>query len=508
VYTALYEGLVTYNPFTLQPSPGIAERWETSEDDTVYRFFLRSNARYSNGDRITAGHVRETLLTLIDPDEEAEYANLLDVVKNVREYRNGQISDPSEVGIYAEEEDVVRFELEHPANHLLKILCHHSFSPLHPEMLEGGRWDSPQRLISNGPFYIAESSEDEMLLKKNTQYWDADEVALEALRIVYREDEAQITKDFNRGEIHWTEAPVDYDSIASRDALVVNHLFSTSYYFFSAAEEPYNNPAVRRALALLLRWENIRSSEYMYIPTSTLVPQIGAYPELEGITERNEERALSLLSEEGYPGGSGLPEITIAIPEGEESRRIAEEMQEAWEETLDVKVEIEGNPYRSYYDRLKEQPFTIGTLTWIGDFADPLTFLGMWTSDSNLNISKYEQPQFDSLIQEALPQSGQERYETMSEAEKILLTGAVVLPIKHAPAFNIIDLEYIEGWYPNPLDIHPFKYVRFGTPSIPEGVVRDFSYPGRRAVRAPSAGRPLRSPDVLWKPSTTNWSRR
>ena len=490
VYTALYEGLVTYNPFTLQPSPGIAERWETSEEETVYRFFIRSDARYSNGDYISAAHVRDTLLSLIDPEENAEYADLLDVVKNVKEYRKGEITDPEKVGIYAEEERILRFELEHPASHFIKILCHHSFSPLHPEMRKEGGLENPEQHISNGPFFIAESKKDELLLKKNELYWDSAQVGLDALRIIYRDDEAEVTKSFNKGEIHWTEAPVDYDKIADRDAIVVNHLFATSYYFFSAASEPYNNPAVRRALALLLPWDEIRSSEYMYIPSSTLVPKIGSYPEIEGITEKDEETAQSLLAEEGFPGGMGLPAITLAIPGGEESSRIAGAMKEAWEKKLDVTVNLEESDFHSYYDRLKEEPFTIGTLTWIGDFADPLTFLNMWTADSNLNISEYSQPEYDELIEESLTQKGEERYKTMSEAEKILLSGAVIMPIKHSPAFNVIDLEFIEGWFPNPLDIHPFKYVRFGTPSIPEGVVRAPTQRGRRDVRIPAAYRP------------------
>jgi peptide/nickel transport system substrate-binding protein/oligopeptide transport system substrate-binding protein len=209
----------------------------------------------------------------------------------------------------------------------------------------------------------------------------------------------------------------------------------------------------------------------MYIPTSTLVPQIESYPDIEGITEKNEERAQTLLKQEGFPGGTGLPAITIHIPDSEESERIAGEMKKAWEGVLDVAVSIEKSAFNEYYDNLKENSFTIGTLTWIGDFADPLTFLNMWTEDSNLNISEYSQPEYDELIRKSLSQTGEERYTTMSEAEKVLLSGAVVLPVKHSPAFNIIDLDYIEGWFPNPLDIHPFKYVKFGTPSLPEGVV-------------------------------------
>lgn len=471
VYTALFEGLVTYHPFTLEPLPGVAERWEISRDKLTYTFYLRENAVYSNGDPILADHFRETWLTLIDPQQKAEYASSIDMVKNAREFRTGAVTDRKDVGIYADEERVLRVELAHPAAHFLKVLCHHSFAPLHPDMLNNIPSDKPESLISNGAFYIAEKGDDYLLMKKNQLYWDREKVNLERLRLVYREDPQEITTMFNMGKVHWVDGNINIDDLQNQSAVVVNPLFSTSYFFFSAGETPYADPGIRRAIALLFPWDEIRSREYMYLPADSLVPSFGSYPEVDGITSQNVEEALRLLEEIGVPEGEGLPTIRIALPEGEESLRIGRLMRDAINTNLQVEAEITQYRFHEYYDVLKETPFTIGTLTWIGDFADPLTFLQMWTSDSSLNLSSFRDDDYDTLIQESMELRGSERYDTLAEAEEHLLQGAIVMPIKNSPAFNIIDLQSIDGWFPNPLDIHPFKYIGFSKPTLPDGVV-------------------------------------
>jgi peptide/nickel transport system substrate-binding protein/oligopeptide transport system substrate-binding protein len=121
---------------------------------------------------------------------------------------------------------------------------------------------------------------------------------------------------------------------------------------------------------------------------------------------------------------------------------------------------------------LKGTDYTLGTLTWIGDFADPLTFLQMWTSDSNLNDSRYADEEFEDYIKRSMSEGGEERYKTLSEAEQFLLSQGVVLPISHQPAWNVIDLSAIGGWYPNPLDIHPFKFLNFQVQKLPRGIAR------------------------------------
>lgn len=146
-------------------------------------------------------------------------------------------------------------------------------------------------------------------------------------------------------------------------------------------------------------------------------------------------------------------------------------MKQTWEESLGLTVTIQEFDFSEYYGILKGGDYTLGMLSWIGDFPDPLTFLQMWTSESNLNDAGYRNPDFDSIIEESMLQSGVLRYETLSRAEQLILDEAVVLPISHLPAWNLIDLSRIEGWYPNPLDIHPFRFIRKRKLRVGPGIV-------------------------------------
>jgi peptide/nickel transport system substrate-binding protein/oligopeptide transport system substrate-binding protein len=292
---------------------------------------------------------------------------------------------------------------------------------------------------------------------------------------VFTEDEEEITRRFNNYEIHWAASAASLDKILYRDTIIINPLFATSYFYFANTAPPWNNENIRRALALLIPWEKIRSTDFQFLPAKTLVPPIPRYPAPETITETAKEEALRLLAEGGFPGGAGLPPLTIKIPEGPEPLRLATLMATAWKEH-GMNAEIKTYSFPQYLETLKTGEFTLGTMTWIADFADPLAFLQMWTSGNNLNDGKYADSAYDELIRKSMGQSGEERYKTLSEAESVLLRTAQVLPIGHNPAINLIDLQFIDGWYQNPLDIHPFKYMRFAPYKPLKGVVKA---PGR-----------------------------
>ncbi len=471
LFSGLYEGLVSYHPFTLEPMPGAAARWDILEGGKIYRFYLREDALYWNGDPVTASDFKETWLLLLDPAQEAPYSFLLDSVKGARDYRLGLNQDPDSVSIRALAENILEVELESPADHFLKILCHHSFSPLHPgvrdEILGGGKAPG----LGNGPFYLLKSSDEELVFTRNELYWDVKNVNLNEIRFVFHDDDALTANLFNAGEIHWSLGNIQISLVENRQSVVINPLFATTYYFFSTKTPPFDNPKIRRALSLLLPWEDIRSDEFLFTPAPTLIPALDGYPEPEGIIAGNRKQALELLAEAGYPGGSGLPPIILRIPRGLEQSRTVTIMIETWNEVLDTEIRSELYPSEVYYTSLKEEGYTLGTLTWIGDFADPLTFLQMWSSDSNLNDGGYANPAYDERLITAASQVGNRRLSTLSEAEEILLSEGTVLPISHQPAFNVLDLSSLHGWYPNPLDIHPFKYMEFSIPELPDNIV-------------------------------------
>lgn len=474
IYSGIYEGLVGYHPLTMEPVPAVAESWDVSEDGLTYTFNLRRDARYADGTRVRAEDFRRTWLKVIDPDTEAAYNFLFDIIEGVRAYRAGRTDDPNDVGIDVVDDQTLRVRLHKPATHFLRILCHHAFVPLHPQLRRSDDWSTFDEIPGNGPYRIVERSAEEIVLRRNTSYWAAEEVAIPRMRIVFTdEDEATaVTDRFNRGEIDWVTSGMDLSEVQFPEMIVLNPLFATTYYFLRSDVEPFDDHRVRRALALLLPWSEIRSGEIHLSPATTLVPPIPYYPEIDSITEPNIEEALELLEEAGYTRGVRIPTINIHIPQGEESARVAGLMKDAWEEHLEVTVDIQVTPYPAYFDALGGTDFTVGTVSWIGDFADPLTFLQMWISDSNVNDAGFADQRYDRLIDQSMQERGEGRYEILADAEEILLQTGTVLPVSHSPSINLIDLQAVDGWFPNPLDVHPLRYLSFTEQEPIPGVIR------------------------------------
>ncbi len=456
LFTALYEGLFSYNPLSLQPVPAAAARWTLSEDKRVWTFTLREGLRYWNGAALKAEHFRDAWLSLIDPGRESPYSSLFDLISGARDYRLGRNADPESVGIAAPDDKTLIIKLTEPAAFFSSMLCHHSFSPVHPDMLAVEDW-SAGALISNGPYYILERRPDRLILARNELYWDSKRVAFKRLTIRFAQDGAEAASLWDSGEARWVAGEIDLDALRDTGGISVNAMFATHYYFIRSAAAPWNDKRVRRALSLALPWEEIRKDHYL--PATTLIFPIPGYPKIEGVGPTDVAGAQALLAEAGYPEGVGMPETVLRITPAPEAARIAGLMAQAWKEQLRIPVRIEVVPYDDYFDSLKKDGYTVGSTTWIGDFADPYTFLQMWLRDSNLNDAGYDDGAYEALIEKSMAQEGEERWQTLSEAEKLLLDEGTVLPISYTPAVNIIDLNELDGWYPNPLDIHPFKYL-------------------------------------------------
>jgi peptide/nickel transport system substrate-binding protein/oligopeptide transport system substrate-binding protein len=330
-------------------------------------------------------------------------------------------------------------------------------------MLNREDW-SGEAPISNGPFYISGprpvgANPAALVLTKNTQYWDADRVGLNQITIHYTDDADEASALWNSGEARWLGGAMNIEALTDRSGIVVNPMFATHYYYIRSIKEPWNDYRLRRALILALPWEKLREGQYL--PATTLIHPILGYPEIEGLETTDLEEALRLMEEAGYPRGKGLPELVIRLSPHEEAARIGELMAVAWKEGLGAPVRIEVVPERQYLQSLKAPDYEVGSSTWIGDFADPYTFLQMWRRDSNLNDAGLNDADYEALLEKSMTQEGVERYATLAEAEKLLLDRGTVIPISFYPAINIVDTGELDGWYPNALDIHPFKYFSF-----------------------------------------------
>jgi len=458
LYTAIYEGLFSYNPISLEPVPALAEKWELSKDKKQWTFTIRENAKYWNGDPVTAEDFRAAWLSVLSPDKDAPYSSLYDIIEGAKEYRSGEIRDADKVGIIASGPRTLVVKLNAPADFFRSMLSHHSFSPIHPSMLNVDDWTASPP-VSNGPFRITEMDEDKIVLEKTDNYWDAKNVSLNKINARFTETGEQASRLWNTGEARWISGDVDYETLTDRSGIQVNAMFATHYYYIRSAEKPWDDYRIRRALILVLPWDEIRAGHYL--PAKTLIYPLPNYPKIAGLPETNADEALDLLAEAGFPKGKGLPEFVLRITPSPEAARITGLMANAWKEQLGIQIRIEIVPYSRYFQALKTGGYNLGYSTWIGDFADPYTFLQMWRRDSNLNDSGYNDADYEALMEKSMLAEGAARWAVLAEAEQLLLDRGSVLPISYSHAINIVDTGELEGWFPNALDIHPFKYLSF-----------------------------------------------
>ena len=454
IFTALYEGLVIFHPATLRPIPGAAESWEISDDGMTIVFTIRDDAKWSNGDRLTAADFRESWLTLLSPDTGAEYASLLDDISGAREYRTGK-APAGEVGLEIDGAQKLIVHLNRPSPQFLSILCHYSFAPVYRDFRNTADWSANRSIPVNGPYIIRARNESEILMDRNPFYHDGESVPVDGLRLTFLDDAEEVMNRFNRFEIDWVVSGMDTSLLASPEALNIAPLFSTTYYYFNNTEDAWADRDVRRAMTLLLPLEEIRGNRF--IPGTTLVPPIPNYPVADAGFPSGEERteeALSLLEKAGYPMGRDLPDPIIRVP-GDDP--VALTMKQTWDDILGTNAVIEVVEFPDYYDSVKSGGYDIATLTWTGDYADPYTFLGMWESRSSFNEAGFSNGEYDAILEESATLPFLQRFSKLREAEEILLRGCQVLPVEHFPAVNIIDRRFVEGWFPNALDIHPFK---------------------------------------------------
>ncbi|MDR0503736.1 MAG: peptide ABC transporter substrate-binding protein [Treponema sp.] len=465
IFTAIYEGLFSYNPVSLEPVLAAAEKWELSEDKKQWTFTIRQRARFDNGDPLRAEDFRAAWLSLLEPERESPYSSLFDIIEGARDFRSGTEKDPEKVGIFAPEEKILIVKLNSPASFFPAMLCHHSFSPIHPSMLKKKSWNPDKGdknwtpPVSNGPFRIDTMAEDSIIFFKNNLYWDRRNVSFNKLTIKFTETAQDASELWNSGEARWISGDVNLETLTDRSGIQVNIMFATHYYFIRCNAKPWNDFRVRRAMSLVLPWEEIRRG--YTLPAETLIFPIAGYPKVDGLTETNYEEAQRLMKEAGLTDRDKMPELVIRLTPSRDAARIGGIMASAWKENLMLNVRVEVIPFERYFQSMKESNYHIGSSTWIGDFADPYTFLQIWRRDSNLNDAQFDDADYEALIEKSMMEEGNVRLATLANAEKLLLDRGAVLPISYSPALNIIDTGEMSGWYPNALDIHPFKYLSF-----------------------------------------------
>src|SRR6266566_5253375 len=254
IITALFEGLVSEDPHDLHPVPGVAERWDVSQDGKTYTFHLRKNAQWSNGARVSARDFVRSYQRMLMPTLAAEYAYMLYVVVNAEEFNKGRITDFSRVGLKALDDFTLEVWLKNPTPYFLSLLNHYSWFPVPISVIErcgpidqrGNRWTRPENFVGNGPFTLTKwKINDVLIARKSPTYWDADNVKLKEIRFYPVESLDTEERAFRAGQLHVTyEAPLSKIDSYKRDRpelLRVDAYLGTYIYRLNITKPPLND---------------------------------------------------------------------------------------------------------------------------------------------------------------------------------------------------------------------------------------------------------------------------
>lgn len=441
IINGLYEGLFSYDPITLQAIPAICESYKLSRDKKTWTFVLKENICFSDGTKIAAQNVKDSWIKLLQT-KDAPFASLFDIVQGSSDFRQGKLP-LEEVGIKVKDEKTISVKLTNPAEHFPNILCTAAFSITN---------ENPS--VYSGAFVLKEYTDNYIRLEKNPKYWDEKNVALPSIKILISQNEEENTFLYNTGKIDWATDMLTINKILKPQSIFLTTQFGTEYFFFKPLEEPWNNPKLRMALLTAIPWNEFQSKSL--VKTTSFIVPVSGYPQIFGVPEYDLDAAFELKKEAGFENQK--LSLICAIQDSDYSLELAKKLKDAWAK-IDVELIIQKTPTDRYLKSIPGWNAQIFTYSWVGDFADPVAFLELFRGDSSLNVSGWKDTQFDNFLSEASQLSGEARLQKLSEAEQYLLDQGMIIPISHSVSFNVIDTEYIKGWYENPLNYHPLKYI-------------------------------------------------
>lgn len=471
IYEALFEGLVASDPVTALAVPGVAESWTINDDMTQYTFKLRKDAVWSDGVPITANDVVYSWLRILDPATAGPYAWFPCMFLAGAEGFNAGTAGPETVGIRALDDHTFQMDLIGPLPYTLDALSHYSFAivPKHAIEKFGAAWTDPKNFVGNGPYVLSERvAQTSITATKNQKYWDKDNVKLDKV-IFYSSDSS--TTNYNmylNGEIDWaTNVPPNQIKAASmRDDFQISPQLATYYYVFQNVKAPINNELVRKALALAIdRTALVEGvTKAGQIPAWGIVSPMAGYDALEFPYDDQDEAiaaAQKMLSDAGYPNGTGFPTISILYNTDEGHKQIAEFIQQEWKNNLGINVTLENQEWQTYLSNRNQGNFAVARAGWVGDYTDPNTFLDMFLTGSGMNGGKYSNEVFDLLINEAARMdAGPDRMGVLRTAEDLLINeDQGILPLYYYVTMNMVNTDKWGGWHTNTMDYHPTKNI-------------------------------------------------
>ncbi len=470
----LFEGLVTEDvDGTL--IPGVAERWEQDESGKQWIFYLRKEAKWSDGSPVVAADFVYALRRAVNPATASEYAFLLWPILHAKAISSGKIRETKKLGVQAIDNHTLKILLENPTSFLPGLLAHHMAYPLHRNTLEihGKQWTRPGKLVSNGAYQLTEWVPQSYLkLEKNPHFREAKQVNINTVIYYPTDDQSAAQKRFRAGELDITSdvpsSQIDWIKQHLPGAFHSSPYIGTYYLALNLQKPPFKNaPELRRALALAIDREILtqKVTKGGEIPAMGWVPPgISHYssqvmPEASLSQKARIQQAKILYEKAGYSREQPL-HIELLYNTSENHKKIAIALAAMWKQTLGIKTRLRNEEWKVYLNSRTQRQFEVIRAGWIGDFNDASNFLDLFRSDiGTMNPSAWENTDYDALMKAAEAETDNtQRAALMQQAEQLLLQEMPLIPIYYYTTQHLVS-EKIRGWKDNIMDIHPTRYM-------------------------------------------------
>ncbi|HKS08217.1 MAG TPA: peptide ABC transporter substrate-binding protein [Pyrinomonadaceae bacterium] len=476
---ALFEGLTDYDPQTLAPVPAVATRWESSHDGRVWTFYLRDNARWSNGEKVTAADFVRSWQRTLKIGPLAPHTELLANIEGAtastpqpESPAQPQSPDqpqekPPQFGAEALNDHVLRVTLQHADNSFPALVAHPVFRPVKLPDADHTKPIESHELISNGAFQLSAAEADRVRLERARNYWDGDSVSLDRVTFVNTANPEDALSAYRAGEVDAvTNAPFEplaLKLLAPYKDFRRSTFGALTYYVFNVDREPFDDVRVREALALAIDRERVSRDDLggATEPAGRFLPDAmsGEKPVVDKaeLLDHDINKARQLLSDAGYPDGDGFPVIRLLINRNEQQRIVAQSIAAMWRTALNIQTEIVIKNWDEYEAAIKT-----------GDYDVVRRGLVMQTTSEATNIAMLfgrdshpapVQPMEGPAANIATPEPQRPApIDTEAQALKELKA----MPIYFASSYSLVK-PYVSGFDLNVLDVPSLKRTRLDT---------------------------------------------
>ncbi|WP_060982295.1 ABC transporter substrate-binding protein [Vibrio splendidus] len=424
--------------------PGVAESWETTDNKT-FTFHLRKDAKWSNGDPVTAEDFVYSWKRAVDPATASPYAWYMEYTKmaNAKDIVAGK-KDKSELGVKAVDANTLVVELETAVPYFVMMMGHTTMKPVHQATVEkyGDQWTKPENFVGNGAFSVDKWVVNERLvLKRNDQYWNNDKTVLNKVTFLPIENQVAEMNRFLSGEIDFTnELPTEHfkrlQKEYAEDVSVAGNL-CTYYYIFNTKKAPFDDVRVRQAISYAIDRDIVTGAilaqgqkpAYFLTPeiTAGFDPELPAYGKMSQ-KERNAEAA-RLLEEAGYGKDNPL-NFNLLYNTSENHKKIAVALGSMWKKTLGLSVTLENQEWKTYLSSKDSGDFEVARAGWCGDYNEASSFLTLMKSNNTTGGVHYDSAAYDKIIDKALNSTSEEERKALYlEAEALMANDMPIAPI-------------------------------------------------------------------------------